>query len=160
MNSNFSLLAIDDFVNTAMVAEMLNILGVQIPNSSPNISEQDDIITLDPRLYSNQLSQEEEEKLRRFISGEIVGRNILQRLTPSDLRVLIRCEEELSQTRHWSRLAPSQDTILTDLHPCPSYHDVLLQAWEDRHAGDREEGRRAITEYCQEKWHLNVPEKK
>ena len=153
-------MAIDDFVNTAMVAEMLNILGVQIPNSSPNISEQDDIITHDPRLYSSQVSPEEEEKLGRFRSGEIVGRNILQRLTPSDLRVLIRCEEELSQSRHWARLAPSQERILVDLHPSPSYQDVLLQAWEQRYAADREEGRRSIREYCEEKRHLEVPEKK
>ena len=82
-------MTIDDFVNTDMVAEMLNILGVQIPNSSPHISEQGNINTFDPRLFFTQLAEEEEEKRRKFGSGQIVGSQILQGLTPSDLRALL-----------------------------------------------------------------------
>ena len=153
-------MTIDDFVNTDMVAEMLNILGVQIPNSSPHISEQGNINTFDPRLFSTQLAEEEEEKRRKFGSGQIVGSQILQGLTPSDLRALVRSEDELSQTRNWERLAPSQDRSLTGLHRSPSYGDVLLQAWEERYGAEREAGWQLITKYCTQKWHLNVPEKK
>ena len=149
--------AIDDFVNRDMVAEMLNILGVQIPNSSPNISDQPHHInTFDPRLFSSQLSEEEEDKLRRFSSGEIVPGNILDLLTGCDVRTILRAEEELGQARHWDRLSPCQVPAL----PCPSYHDVLLAAWELRYAADREAGRSVLTEFCQQKWHLQVPEQK
>ena len=147
--------AIDDFVNRDMVAEMLNILGVQIPNSSPNISDQKaHINTFDPRLFCSQLSQEEEDKVRRFSSGEIVLDNILDQLTGCDVRTILRAEEEFGQARHWDRLSPCQVLSLAS----PSYHDVLLTAWELRHAADRETGRSILAEFCQEKWHLQVPE--
>ena len=144
--------AIDDFVNRDMVAEMLNILGLQIPNSSPNISDQDNINTFDPRLFCSQLSEEEEDKLRRFSSGEIVLGNILELLTACDVRTILRAEEELSQARHWDRLSPGQ------LPASPSYQDVLLAAWELRYSADREAGRSVLTEFCNQKRHLQVPE--
>ena len=111
--------AIDDFVNRDMVADMFNILGLQIPNSSPNISEQHDINTFDHRLFCSQLSEEEEDKQRRFNSGEIERRNLLASLTSSDVRTILRAEEEVSQAKHWERLSPSEDLAL----PAPSYYD-------------------------------------
>ena len=144
--------AIDDFVNRDMVAEMLNILGVQIPNISDQPPHH--INTFDPRLYSSQLSQEEEDKLRRFSSGEIVPGNILDLLTGSDVRTILRAEEELAQARHWDRLSPGQVPALAS----PSYQDVLLAAWELRFAADREAGRSVLTEFCNQKRHLQVPE--
>ena len=146
--------AIDDFVNRDMVADMFNILGVHIPNSSPNISEQSDINTFDHRLFSRQLSEQEEEKLRRFSSGEIEGRNLVGSLTCGDVRTIIRAEEELSQARHWDRLSPALGLAL----PSPSYYDELLAAWEHRYAADREAGLSLLVEFCNQKWHLEVPE--
>ena len=149
--------AIDDFVNRDMVAEMLNILGVQIPNSSPNISDQQPHInTFDPRLFSSQLSEEEEDKLRRFSRGEIGPGNILDQLTGCDVRTILRAEEELAQARHWDRLSPCQVPALS--LASPSYQDVLLAAWERRYTADREAGRCILAEFCQQKWHLQVPD--
>ena len=154
VNSNFSMTAIDDFVNRDMVAEMLNILGVQIPNSAPNISDHHHINTFDPRLFSSQLSEEEEDKQRRFHSGEIGLSNILDLLTGCDVRTLLRAEEELGEAGHWDRLSPSQ----VPAPASPSYQDVLLAAWELRYSADREEGRGVLTELCSQKLHLEVPE--
>ena len=146
--------AIDDFVNRDMVAEMLNILGLQIPNSSPNISDQNSINTFDPRLFSSQLTEEEEEKVRRFSSGEAGRANILEVLTGCDVRTLLRAEESVEQARHWDRLSPSQVPVL----PSPSYYDALLTAWEVRYAADREAGRAVLAQLCQQELHLQVPE--
>ena len=155
VNSNFSMTAIDDFVTRDMVAEMLNILGVHIPNSSPNISEQPDTNTFDHRLYSRQLSEQEQDKLGRWSSGEIRRGNLLASLTGCDVRTIARAEEELSQAKHWDRLCPAPDLTL----PSPSYYDELLAVWEQRYAEDRQAGRSLLTELCNQKWHLQVPEK-
>ena len=146
--------AIDDFVNRDMVAEMLNILGVQIPNSAPNISDHHHINTFDPRIFSSQLSEEEEDKQRRFHSGEIGLSNILDLLTGWDVRTLLRAEDELGEAGHWDRLSPSQLPVL----PSPSYYDTLLAAWELRYAADREEGRAVLTQLCHQELHLQIPE--
>merc|ERR1712029_220325 len=60
--------------------------------------------------------------------------DILDDLTPCDIRVLVHSEEELSQTRTFERIFPRDETChYLDLMPSNNYYDVLLSAWEQRY---------------------------
>ena len=54
-----------------------------------------------------------------------------EELTPRDVRILVRAEEELAQCRQYTRIFPSKDSdkFLKYMSP-PSYADYLLDAWE------------------------------
>ena len=159
---------VDSHVNRPMVREMFNIAGFHVPS---NIAckhnkavvrtlqlEQFGIrnISYDEQLYSKRKLDEEVVKEKNCGSDD----DILASLTPADVRSLIKAEEELNQTKHWSRLVPSSDP--PDHHP-RSYQDCLLQAWESRYGGTkerREEGRDMLRKMCSDKYHLKVQRSK
>jgi len=85
--------------------------------------------------------------------------DILDELTPCDLRVLIHSEEELAQTRTFERIFPRTDTEpYLDLMTSNNYYDVLLAAWENAYVGCREEGLRRLRQLSEKKVHLEVPD--
>ena len=62
------------------------------------------------KLYSRAKSKEQEEKEAIFEERCILnGENILEDLTPRDLRILIKSEEELLQSKEFSRIFPSME---------------------------------------------------
>jgi hypothetical protein len=68
------------------------------------------------------------------------GKNfILKDLSPLDLRILIKSEEELSQSYSFARIFPTANTFhFLKLHSSPlSYTDKLLDAYEQRYGTDR-----------------------
>ena len=65
------------------------------------------------------------------------GGDILEELTPSDVRVLVHSEEELSQCETFERIFPTPDTGHYLQYIDTNYYDLLLMAWERRYAKDR-----------------------
>ena len=163
MNTNLSLLAVDDFVNNEMVSEMFNILGFHIPNVSHHFSDGNDPHKyFDPKLYCWQQSEEERERSDKCARGQLTIAGILDSLTPSDVRTIIRSEDAASQLKKWSRLIPTGQHEIFNLIPTPSYADFLLHVWESNNA--TKEKRKIllgkIFELCNEEFHLIVPEKR
>ena len=79
-----------------------------------------------------------------------------EELTPRDVRILTRAEEELAQCRMYTRIFPSAgngDKFLQYMGP-PSYADYLLDAWEVTHASDRDKGRAILKKKCLLNMHL------
>ena len=82
---------------------------------------------------------------------------ILKEISPMDLRMLIKAEEELSQTNGFSRLFPSAKShqyfkyFYRDGIP---YYDRLLDAWEHKYAHNRAKGIRTLRKYCNKAIHL------
>ena len=68
------------------------------------------------------------------------GDDILEELTPCDTRVLVHSEEELSQCETFERIFPTPDTGHYLQYIDTNYYDLLLLAWERRHAKDRQSG--------------------
>ena len=74
-----------------------------------------------------------------------------------DLRMLIKAEEELSQTNGFSRLFPSAKShqyfkyFYRDGIP---YYDRLLDAWEHKYGHNRAKGIRTLRKYCNS--HLSI----
>ena len=68
------------------------------------------------------------------------GGDILEELTPCDVRVLVHSEEELSQCETFERIFPTPDTGHYLQYIDTNYYDLLLMAWERRYAKDRQTG--------------------
>ena len=124
----------------------------------------------DHRLYCKGMTGVDEEKQERFvrpsdsesgnssIDGEKDGNgnpsdngmrkvlmeeagDILEELTPCDIRVLVHSEEELSQCETFERIFPTPDTGDYLQYIDTNYYDLLLVSWEKRYAKDRQTGR-------------------
>ena len=163
VNTNLSLLAVDDFVNNEMVSEMFNILGFHIPNVSHHFSDGNEPHKyFDPKLYCWQQSEEERERSDKFARGQLTIAGILDSLNPSDVRTIIRSEDAASQLKKWSRLIPTGQHDRFGLIPTPSYADFLLHAWDSNNATEekREIMLGKIFELCNKEFHLIVPEKR
>ena len=164
VNTNLSLLAVDDFVNNEMVAEMFNILGFNIPNMSPHFSEspKEPNKYFDPNLYCCQLSEEELLKHEKFSNKQLTVANIVNNLTPADVRAVIRHEDASTQLKKWSRLMPSEDPAMYSLLPSPTYFDCLLHSWRLKNSETcmRNREMEKMFDFCDLRWHLKVPEKR
>ena len=142
---------------------MLNIVGIHVPVAiackyNKKIAKCLDLdhfqiknIAFDEKLYTKRKVEEELKK-----EAELENLDILDNLTPGDVRLLIKTEDELSQTRNWTRLVPrSSESSCLPL----TYSDHLLQAWELRYgrsAEKRAEGRDRLRALCEAKHHLVV----
>ena len=145
---------------------MLNIVGIHVPAAiackyNKKIVKCLDLdhfgiknVALDEKLYTKRKLEEELDKEKNSEKNL----DILDDLTPSDVRLLIKTEDELSQTRNWTRLVPSSSSSLSLCLP-RTYSDRLLQAWEIRHGRgeeSRSEGRDRLRALCETKHHLVV----
>ncbi|EDW76025.2 uncharacterized protein Dwil_GK15248 [Drosophila willistoni] len=117
----------------------------------------------DKRLYINYLSREEKVKHNTFTRKSMEDREeyidaILQNLTPDDVRCLIIAEDELARCAPLERIFPTDQTYkYLKYNDIPRYYNRLLDAWESRYANNRTEGIALLRDYCQNKYHLQVP---
>ena len=76
----------------------------------------------------------------------------LSSLTEADISALMTAEDELSQTREWSRIFPVASSVSPDylqFWSPPSHLDSLLQAWEDKYGASpasRQQGRQLLSD--------------
>ena len=78
-----------------------------------------------------------------------------QDLKSDDIRLLIKAEDELSQTKGFIRLLPNiKNSKYLNLLEEPSHSDQLLAAWEKKYCDNRELGRKVINKLCQEGRHM------
>jgi len=165
VNNNAPLLenTVDAFVNRGMLAEMFNIVGFHMPRGS---AIQNLTIKHDSRLYSRLETKEGQDKIHCFKSSplgrEFYLENILEELSPFDVRTILRSAEELSQTKSWTRIFPATKTHQY-LHflSSPLYSDLLMDAWEHRFGScdwKRREGHELLKSFCEKEHHLKVPD--
>ena len=76
-------------------------------------------------------------------------------LTGYQVRLILKAEEELSQTKGFVRLLPNaKNSKCLQFLDETSHSDQILAAWEKRYCDNREQGRAVITRLCQEGRHL------
>jgi len=147
-------------------------------------------LCMDRRLYARELSKSERAKQDKFLSlynswsgttngaeatatGENGGgetatasrrslylEQILEALTPDDVRFLIRAEDELAQAAHFTRIFPTRDTHkYFKYFETPRYYNLLFDAWETKYADDnlRAAAIDRLERHCVSKFHLRVP---
>ena len=101
-NKNNLLFLSDLLVNGPLTAEMFNILGFHESN--------DDNEEVIKTLYSQARTEDQIEKEKMCTDSIIEDTSeVIDTLTPHDLRVLIKSEEELSQTKDFERIFPHKE---------------------------------------------------
>ena len=139
-----------------MLTEVFNIIGLQLTSKltrrqRESLRETYSLqcpISYDDRLYIRGGVEEDTADVDVDMIDE-------RNLTSSDLRMLIQAEEELSQTRGFSRLLPgSQTSKYLKYLERRQHGDLLLSAWEERYHNHREEGRQILARLCLQGLHL------
>ena len=122
----------------------------------------DNKIEFQPKLYSRVKSDQQLEKEEYYAEENLDPEDYLdivdeQNLTPRDVRLLVRAEDELEQCRNFKRIFPDSvsSKFLKYISP-PSYSDYLLDGWERRHGDCREVGRDILKEKCRARMHLEI----
>jgi len=79
----------------------------------------------------------------------------LQALTPRDVRVLVRAEEELSQTKMFQRIWPTKSThhYFMYFESLP-YSEKLMDWYESSYGNNRSRGQAVLSDCCQRNLHL------
>ena len=141
-------------MNEMMIAEMFNILGFHLTEplndrkkaAIMNKTSLKTFIDFDPQMYTRFKSKEQLTKEKETIPSSLLDE---EKLTPCEVRILMRAEEELSQTVNFSRLFPCKDGKKY-LSCCQeqSYSDILLQAWEIKYGNTSDRGRDLLVSLC------------
>ncbi|XP_073824894.1 tubulin tyrosine ligase-like 4A isoform X2 [Musca autumnalis] len=166
-------LPLDAHVKAPLVQSVLNTALYNVPPKlaierqkeiAAEMSLQPGPICHDKRLYINYLSRTEKIKHSTFTRKTIEDRNeyldaILENLTPDDVRCLIVAEDELARSSPLERIFPTSETHkYLKYTETPRYYNRLLDAWETRYSYNRIEGINLLRQYCEEKYHLQVPQ--
>lgn len=84
-------------------------------------------------------------------------KNIIETLTPDDVRQLILAEDELSQCEGFTRIFPGPNTYTYfPYFENYRYYNMLFDAWEARYGEKRVDGVERLIHLCQNKVHLDV----
>ncbi|KAI8126748.1 Tubulin polyglutamylase TTLL4 [Lucilia cuprina] len=166
-------LPLDSHVKAPLVQSVLNTALYNIPPKIP-IERQREIamemslppgpICYDKRMYINYLSRAEKIKHNTFTRKSMEDRDeyvngILEHLTPDDVRCLVIAEDELARCSPLERIFPTIDTYkYLKYTEAPRYYNRLLDAWESRYANNRTEGIHLLRQYCEDQYHLQVPQ--
>jgi len=142
---------IDRHVNDPMLTEVFNIVGFHLTSrlkrkQKTNISKyygfSQKVLDFVPGMYVSRL-----KKCDHTVEE--------QNLKSDDIRLLIKAEDELSQTKGFLRLLPSiKNSKYLSLLEEPSHSDQLLAAWEKKYSDRRKLGRKVINKLCQEGRHM------
>ena len=117
-------------------------------------------IEFEPRLYSRVKSEQQLEKEEYYAEEAMEPEDYIdivdeESLTPRDVRLLVRAEEELEQCKNFRRIFPSAESskFLKYISP-PSYSDYLLDGWERKFGDKRSSGRDILRDKCVSNMHL------
>ncbi|KAI1299255.1 Tubulin polyglutamylase TTLL4 [Halotydeus destructor] len=154
--------SLDTAVKGSLIKDMLNIVGYQLPSFLPEELSPSLIppewCQLDSFHLSQKLSLIEREKRCHAIMDPNL--NLLENLTPDDVRLLIETEDEMSRSGQFVRVFPTADTrtYLKYISPSSLYYNRLLADWEETYAFRKHEGIELLQSLCEEKYHLRRDE--
>lgn len=157
--------ALDIAVKGPMIKNVFNIVGYRLPGSLPkreikklrSLYGYEDLVCQLPILDKLVLSNEEKQKQNLYINldREDYLDDILEDLTPDDVRCLIHHEDEITQTDKFERIFPAKHSShYLDLFDVPRYYNMLIDAWENKYEDDRDEGITLLRKLCREMMHL------
>ncbi|KAI3386752.1 hypothetical protein SNEBB_004754 [Seison nebaliae] len=119
----------------------------------------------DRRLGQQKLSSDEKSKHVYFLQNyknEQVREEILEILTPDDIRCLIGMEDEYERRGAFAMLFPFERNSkkYLDYFEVPRYYNILACEWFNRYhqsATDRKKGISLLNSYCRKRIHLDNP---
>ncbi|XP_043674483.1 tubulin polyglutamylase TTLL4-like [Vespula pensylvanica] len=153
-------------VKGQLARDFLNLVGFHVPNilgpadvETLEGHSKESQICYDRNIYEALLSKDGEEKQRSFEKNCHNRQNylnlILRKLTPDDVRVLIRHEDELAQTGRFEKIFPTRNTYeYFKYFDKLRYYNMLLDAWENAYGNNRLPGIDRLRKLCRERYHL------
>lgn len=156
---------LDIAVKGPLIKNVFNMAAYQLPPSlngefAENLAKRYNLDTVcqDYRLHRTSLSYEERHKQSLFVNltnREDYLEEILETLTPDDVRYLIAYEDELTQIDRFEKIFPSRKSHkYLPFFEGPRYYNMLFDAWEDKYGPDRETGIARLQRLCKTKYHL------
>lgn len=155
--------ALDSHVKGPLVQNLLSMVGYQLPNLPARIiAKMEKLYNLDKICYDNKLfkmtlSQQEKKKQALYVNldREDYLEDILDNLTPDDVKQLISYEDELTQIDKFEKIFPTKSShIYLDYFDVPRYYNLLFDTWETTYADNRDVGISRLQKLCQDKFHL------
>ncbi|XP_071870312.1 tubulin monoglutamylase TTLL4 [Bombus fervidus] len=153
-------------VKGQLAEDYLNLVGFHVPDLL-NCKElrllrliyRKNAICYNRQLYSNMLTRQVRKKQYNFINKatrKYYLKSILKHLTPDDVRVLIRHEDEMVQTGGFERIFPTCETYkYFPFFEAVRYYNLLLDAWENEYTHNRLRGIERLRKLCRKKYHLS-----
>ncbi|XP_048510211.1 tubulin monoglutamylase TTLL4-like [Athalia rosae] len=161
--------ALDLAVKGHLVKDALNVAGFRIPPITPSGTVRKkaaklglDLACPDVHAGERELTIKEKRKQTDFMyrtldRGDSSNgpESIIHRLTPDDVRCLVRYEDEISRLGKFQRVFPTPETHKYFRYfEGPRYYNMLLSAWEIAHGNDRQSGIIKLRDLCDRKFHL------
>ena len=147
---------LDRHVNEPMIAEMFSIVGY---NFTGHLNEKkkrklkdhyklEHINGFRPEYYATR-TEDKQENID-------IENNFDEELKGSNLRVVLRAEEELECCKHFVRLFPpaNEDKYSIYFEEITKKNKLLLK-WENKYSHQRSKGRKLLEELCLQNLHLN-----
>ena len=113
-----------------------------------------------PTLYDLKPTEEDTKKQENILTlyeadPSVAKKEVLEILTPNDLRYLIKLEDEMAIAEKFERLFPTKDSVkYLEYFPKQRYYTILAIAWEEKYSKNRTDGRDLLNKLCLEKVHL------
>ncbi|XP_043793759.1 tubulin polyglutamylase TTLL4-like [Apis laboriosa] len=149
-----------------LAKDYLNLVGFHVPDLlSPKelkvlrVIYKKHVICYNRHLYSNMLTWDDRKKqyaIMKKASRKYYLKSILKNLTPDDVRVLIKHEDEITQSGRFERVFPTCDTYqYFTFFEESRYYNLLLDAWEHEYGRNRSKGIERLRKLCKKKYHLS-----
>ena len=156
---------LDTAIKGPLIRNVFNIASFQLPNT---LSSEDtdkvaknyqlDRVCHDCRLYRTGLSLQEWDKQSSYANlrdRDEYLEDIIEDLTPDDVRQLIIYEDELTQLDRFEKIFPTSSSHkYLQYFDIPRYYNMLFDAWEMKYGDNREKGISRLQELCESKYHL------
>lgn len=159
---------LDVAVKGPLIKNVFNIAGYQIPpnlthRESSHLAREHDVelpIRMDLKMHNTSLT--EQEKQKHSLYADLTCRDdylfdILEDLTPDDVRHLVAYEDELTQVDKFEKVFPTTTSHeYFQFFDVQRYYNMLLDAWEDQYGDNREKGIARLQKLCKTKFHLET----
>ncbi|CAF3839944.1 unnamed protein product [Adineta steineri] len=160
---------LDMNVKGSMISDLLNLSGFMIPDrkdmssdgSSRKKSKLPKSLIFDRRVLPQGLSTDEKVKHQYFAqrhNDEQIRKNIVDLLTPDDLRILIETEDEFARRGSFERIFPTNQTRkYLKYFETPRYYNLLLNEWITKYTRNEDRGIALLNTFCRKEIHLQNP---
>ncbi|XP_017885108.2 tubulin polyglutamylase TTLL4 [Ceratina calcarata] len=153
-------------VKGQLAKDYLNLVGFHVPDILSDkelkmlrLLYKEHGVCYNRQLYSNMSTWEQKKKQNMFLRKPLRKfylKSILRNLTSDDVRVLIRHEDEITQTGRFEKIFPTGTTHkYLGFFEEPRYYNLLLDAWENAYEHDRRKGIERLRQLCKKKYHLS-----
>ncbi|XP_003701950.2 tubulin monoglutamylase TTLL4 [Megachile rotundata] len=153
-----------ELVKGQLAKDYLNLVGFHVPDLLSDkelrllrlICKQHGVC-YNRQLYPGVLTWKDRQKqyVHSKMKRKEYMRTILKKLTPDDVRVLIRHEDEVAQTGNFERIFPTPNTFrYLGFFDKVRYYNLLMDAWETEYGYNRSAGIEKLRKLCKRKYHL------